>query len=410
MTVTVPQLMPSALEGIRVIDMTDTNAVYTTKMLCDLGADVIRIEPPQGDPMRNVQPVDETTGISAFYAYMNCNKRSVTLDLDTSGGIELFRKLVASADVVVESERPGRLAALGVDYAAFAENQPALVWTSMTAFGSAGPRKHWLADDLISQAMGGFMTLSGLPEREPLKLFGEQSSFIGGLHAASGTLIAIWHAMLTGEGQHVDVSMHEAIVHTLESAIQVYTTEGKVRSRIPRSAEAGIGMFPATDGEIFVYANMSMITRSWFNLVKYLIKEGIPGAQDLTDPKWQDPEYRRTKEANDIVNGIISQATRNKSKYENYNELQAHNVLAAPMSQIGDLFNNPQLKFLNWFVDQPIETRMATWPGPAFRLSESPRRQPGPVHPAGSDNNTIFRDELGVTATQLQQFAREGVI
>ncbi len=410
MTVTALQLMPSALEGIRVLDMTDTMAVYTTKMLCDLGADVIRIESPKGDPMRKVQPVDEACGISAFYAYMNSGKRSVTLDLDTSGGVELFRKLVASADVVVESEKPGRLAASGVDYAAFAGSKPALVWTSMTPFGSTGPRRNWQADDLISQAMGGFMTLTGLPEREPLKLFGEQSSFIAGLHAASGTLIAIWHALMTGEGQHVDASVHEAIVHTLESAIQVYTTEGKVRSRMPRSAEAGIGMFPATDGEIFVYANMSMITRSWFNLVSYLIKEGIPGAKDLTDPKWQDPEFRRTKEANDIVNEIISQATRNKSKYENYNDLQANNVLAAPMSRISDLFNNPQLKFLNWFVDQPIEGRMATWPGPAFRLSETPRRQPRPIGPAGADNKAIFGDELGVTAAQLERLSCEGAI
>lgn len=410
MTANLPLLMPRALDGIRVIDMTDTNAVYTTKMLCDLGADVIRIEPPKGDPMRKVDPVDPETGISAFYAYMNTNKRSVTLDLDAKGGVELFAKLVDSADVVVESEQPGRLDSLGVGYGAFAKAKPALVWTSVTAFGSTGPCRNWVADDLISQAMGGLMTLSGLPEREPLKLYGEQSSFIGGLHAASGTLIAIYHAMMTGEGQYVDVAIHEAIVHTLESAVQVYTTEGKTRSRQPRSVEAGIGMFPATDGEIFVYANMSMITRSWFNLVKYLIKLGIPGATELNEPRWQDPAFRRTREANDIVNKIISQATARKSKYENYNDLQAHNVLSAPMSQVGDLFNNPQLKFLDWFVDQPIGDRMATWPGPAFRMSESPRREPGVVAATGHDNKAIFSGELGVTAAQMRKFAREGAI
>ena len=410
MTATMPPLMPRALEGVRVIDMTDTNAVYTTKILCDMGAEVIRVEPPQGDPMRTVQPYDKETGISAFHAYMNANKRSVTLDIGTPGGVELFKKLVASADVVVESEKPGRLASLGIAYENFSEKHPALIWTSVTAFGATGPRKHWQADDLISQAMGGFMTLSGLPEREPLKLHGEQTSFIGGLHAAAGTMIAIWESLASGKGQYVDVSIHEAIAHTLESAIQVYTTEGKVRTRMPRSAEAGIGLFPATDGEIFVYANMSMITRSWFNLVKFLIKEGIPGATDLTDPKWQDPDFRRTQEANDKVRAIISEATRKRSKYENYNELQAYNVLAAPMSQIGDLFNNPQLKFLDWFVDQPIDGHMATWPGPAFRLSESPRRQPGPVSPPGGDNHDVYVEDLGLTVAQTEQFSREGVI
>jgi benzylsuccinate CoA-transferase BbsE subunit len=406
MRIDAPPLMDRALDGVRIIDLTDTSAVYTTKILCDLGADVIRVESPKGDPMRGVQPVDPSTGESAFYAYMNTNKRSVTLDLETAEGAELFKKLVGSADMVAESEAPGRLAALGLDYESFAQEHPGLVWVSVTPFGSTGPYKNWQADDLISQAMGGFMTLSGLPEREPLKLFGEQSCFIAGLHAASGALIALWHAILTGEGQHVDVSVHETIVHTLESAIQVYTTEGRVRGRLPRSDEAGIGMFPATDGEIFVYANMNMITRSWFNLVKLLRKEGIPGAEDLADPKWEDQAFRRTPEAREAMLRIISELTRGKTKYQNYNELQGRNILSAPMSQISDLFNNPQLKYLNWFVDQPIGDRMATWPGPAFRMSETPRRPPGPVRAPGADNQDVF-SALGVTREQLNRNSRE---
>jgi crotonobetainyl-CoA:carnitine CoA-transferase CaiB-like acyl-CoA transferase len=390
-------LTPHALEGIRVIDMADTNSVYATKVLCDLGAEVIRVEPPGGDPMRKAQPVDEETGVSAFYAFMNTNKRSVTLDLDTAEGAALFRKLVASADIVVESEMPGRLAALGLSYEDLGADKPGLVWSSITPFGATGPRSKWKADDLVSQAMGGFMNLSGLPDREPLKLYGEQSCFIAGLHAASGILIALWHALASGEGQYVDVSIHEAIAHTLESAIQVYAIEGRVRERLPRNDEAGIGMFPATDGEIFVYANMNMITRSWFNLVKVLKRAGIEGAEDLDDPKWHDQAFRRTAPARDAVRRIISELTKNKSKYQNYNDLQGANVLSAPMSEIGDLFNNPQLKFLDWFVDQPIAGKPATWPGPAFRLSETPRRQPGPVRAAGEDNAAIF-GELGQAA------------
>lgn len=383
-------LTPRALEGVRIIDMADTNAVYATKILCDLGAEVIRVEPLAGDPMRAVQPVDARTGISAFHAYMNTNKRSVTLDLDDPADIERFRRLVASADVVVESEAPGRLAALGIDYASFAEAQPALVWASVTAFGSTGPWKAWKADDLVSQAMGGLMALSGLPEREPLKLFGEQSCFIAGLHAASGVLIALWHALAEGEGQHVDVSIHEAIAHTLESAVQVYTTEGKARRRQPRSEEAGIGTFPATDGEIFIYANMSMITRSWFNLVKVLKRAGIAGAEALDDPKWQDQAFRRTAEARETANRLISAFTRDKSKYRNYEELQGANVLSAPVSKVSDLFDNPQLKFLNWFIEHPIGDAPATWPGRAFRMSETPPRQPGRVRAAGADNEAVF--------------------
>jgi crotonobetainyl-CoA:carnitine CoA-transferase CaiB-like acyl-CoA transferase len=406
MTDNAAPLTPRALEGVRVIDMTDTNSVYATKMLCDLGAEVIRVEPTDGDPMRRVQPFDEATGVSAFYAYMNTNKRVVTLDLERKASADLFRKLVASADVVVESKTPGHLAGLGLDYDSFKAEHPALVWTSITPFGATGPWKTWQSDDLIAQAMGGFMTLSGLPEREPLKLYGEQTCFIAGLHAAGGTLIAIWHKLLTGEGQFVDVSVHEAIAHTLESAILVYTTEDRVRGRLPRSDEAGVGMFPAKDGEIFVYANMNMITRSWFNLVKTLRAEGIPGADELADPKWEEQSFRRTPEARARIFEIVSQFTKTRTKYENYNELQGRNVLSAPMSRVSDLFNNPQLKFHDWFVDMPVSGHMATWPGPAFRMSETPRRQPGLVREPGTDNEAVF-GALGVTPAQLQEISRE---
>ena len=403
-------LVARALQGMRVLDMTDKSCVYAAKMLCDLGAEVIRIEPPGGDPMRAVPPVDEITGSSTFYAYMNSNKRSVTLDLEAPRGHELFKRLVASADIVIESAPPGRLSALGVSYAELADARPALVWTSITPFGSKGPYARWAADDLISQAMGGLMTLTGIPEREPLRLFGEQSCFISGLHAATGTLIAVWHALLTGEGQHVDVSIQECIAHTLESAIQVYTTAGRVRTRQVKSAEAGTGMFRCTDGEIFIFASTGMIASSWDNLVAWMKKEQIPGADALEDPKWRDEAWRRTEEARRIASECITRLTETRSKYEIYDQLQQRDILCAPMSRVGDLFNNPQLKFLDWFVDQPIGERMATWPGPPFHLCRTPRRQPGRVPSHGQDNRAVYCEVLGLGSKDLEQYAREGTV
>jgi len=400
-------LMPRALDGVRVIDLTDVSCVYATKILSDLGADVIRIEPPGGDPMRNTPPVDPETGASAFHAYMNANKRSVTLDLETESGRALFRKLVGASDMVFESLPPGKLAALGVDYDSFEDSCPGLVWASVTPFGRTGPYAGFKADDLISQAMGGFMTLSGIPDREPLRLCGEQTSFVVGLHAASGAMIALWHAMATGEGQHVDMSVHEAVAHTLESAIQVYTTEGRIRERLPRSSEAGVGVFPCTDGEIFVYANVGMIARSWENLVKWMIAEGLEGAKELADPIWEDLVFRRTEEARRKAAAVILQLTRTRSKYQIYDQLQQRNILCAPVSKVGDLFNNPQLKFLDWFVDQPIEGKMATWPGPAFRMSETPRRQPGFVRATGADNKAVYCELLGLAEAELATMAKE---
>ena len=383
-------LTPGALEGIRIIDLADASCVYGTKVLCDLGAEVIRIEPPDGDPMRHQHPLDEATGESLFHAFMNVNKRSVTLDLERESGRELFRRLVASADVVVESRPAGALDKLGVGYNAFARAQPALVWTSITPFGSTGPRAGWVADDLVAQAMGGLMNLSGLPSRTPLRLFGEQSCYIAGLHAASATLMAVWHALSTGEGQLVDVSIQECIVHTLENAIQLYTTEGTVRERVSGRPDAGAGVFPCSDGEIFLMASLSMISSSWHNMVALMRHEKIEGADDLIDPKWTEQEWRRNPEARRIAAEVISRFTSTRTKNQVYDITQQNHILSAPMNKVGDLFDNAQLKFLGWFQEQRWGDRMIVWPGPPIRMSETPRRTPITVAANGADTQAVL--------------------
>lgn len=384
-------LTSTALHGIRVIDMTDRSCVYASKILADLGAEVMRIEPPGGDPMRKQPPLDDVTGASLFHTFMNVNKRSVTIDLESRAGQERLRRLVGTAQIVVESFKPGYLEGLGVGYSAFEDDVPGLVWTSVTAFGSTGPYAAWSADDLVIQAMGGLMTLSGLPDREPLRLFGEQTSYIAGLHAASGALLAYWHAMATGEGQLVDCSIQECVAHTLENAIQFYTAEGVVRGRTKGRAEPGAGVFPCSDGEIFLMAGLSMISSSWHNLVALMTVENTPGAQDLLDPKWTDPAWRKTPEASEIAGRVITRFTTERTKNQVYDLTQQHRILSAPMNKVGDLFENAQLKFLNWFVDQPWdERRTATWPGPAVRLSETPRLSPGRVAAAGEDTDEVF--------------------
>lgn len=386
-----PPLTPGALQGVHVLDMSDSSCVYGAKVLADLGADVVRIEPTGGDPMRRMAPLDSVTGESLFYRFMNTNKRSVALDLDRKADRARFAELVACADIVFESTPPGHLAELELDYRSFERANPKLVWTSVTPFGSEGPYSKWKANDLVSQAMGGFMTLTGLPEREPLKLHGEQTCYIAGLHAASATLLAYWHAVQAGEGQFVDVSVHECIAHTLESAIQVYTSEGGIRTRQPRASEAGVGLFPCKDGEIFIFATSGMIAASWRNLVAWLQEETIPGAEQLSDEKWTDLRYRRTEEAQSVARGIISEFTRTRSKQQLYAQLQQRNVLCAPMSGIGDLFDNTQLKFLHWFTEQPFDAdRTICWPGPAFRLSETPRRDPVHMTAAAADTSAVF--------------------
>jgi benzylsuccinate CoA-transferase BbsE subunit len=387
-------LAATALDGVRIIDLTDKSCVYATKILSDLGADVIRVEPSSGDPMRQYPPVDAKTGESMFHAFMNVNKSSVTIDLDTAEGQDLFRRLVKSAAIVVESRRPGELEDLGIGYKQLSAENPALVWTSVTPFGSDGPYAQWTMDDLIAQAMGGLMTLSGWPTREPLRLFGEQTCYIAGLHAASGTLMAYWHVLNAGSGQHVDVSIQDCVAHTLENAIQYYTAEGTVRARQKGRAEPGAGVFQCNDGEIFLMAGISMISSSWHNIVAMMIADDIPGAEKLKDEKWVDPNWRKTPEAQQEANAIITSFTMKHGKNQLYDRLQQNHILSAPMNQVGDLFENAQLKFLNWFSEQPWDDRSVTWPGPPVRLSETPRRSPVKVAAIGADNDRIYA-ELG---------------
>lgn len=402
-------MTPSALTGVRVIDMADKSCVYATKVLADMGADVIRVEPKGGDPMRAVEPMETSSSRSTFYAYMNANKRAIALNLDSKAGIEVFRKLVGSASIILESAEPGWFAAKGLAYNDFAAKHPELIWTSVTPFGSTGPRAKWKSDDLVSQAMGGLMGLSGLPDREPLRLFGEQTCYIAGLHAASGTLIALWQAMLNGEGQHCDVSVQACIAHTLENAVQLYACEGTVRGRQVRSVEAGIGIFPCSDGEIFVYATVGMIASSWDNLVKWMKEEGVPDATGFEDPKWREQSWRRTDEARKQAAAAIGFLTKGRGKYQVYDQMQQRHILCAPMSQVGDLFNNPQLKFLQWFVTQNMDGQTSVWPGPPFRMSQTPRKSPTGIPGHGEHTSEVLR-ELGYGEKDLHAFAKEGAI
>ena len=267
----------------------------------DLGAEVVRIEPPGGDrmpgkprrstPRHRAKPVPRLHERQQALGGAGPGNRARPGHISPSRGNRFTSWWKAV--------RPDYLAKRGITYRDIAGTaRPDLVWTTVTPFGLEGPRADWLADDLIVEAMGGLLTLTGLPEREPLKLHGEQSCYIAGLHAASGTMLAHLHAVQTGVGQHVDVSVQECIAHTLESAIQVYAVEGVVRGRQPGRVEAGVGMSPTVDGEIFVYANARMIASSQAQhgeMAEGGKNRGAPQACD--DPKWLDLTYRRTDEA-----------------------------------------------------------------------------------------------------------------
>jgi crotonobetainyl-CoA:carnitine CoA-transferase CaiB-like acyl-CoA transferase len=241
-----------ALAGTRVLDLTYHIAgPYCTKMLADFGADVIKVEPPgTGDvtrrlgPFPNDEPDPEASGL---FLYLNTNKKSVTLDIDSETGRNILRRLVADADVLVESFPPGALASLGYSYEAVSAENPRLVMVSISPFGQDGPWRDWKADEVNLHAISGLMGITGSPEREPLKTGGHQALFNTGINAFTGTLMAIYGQIAHGMGQYVDVSAYESMSYMIEPPRVVQaSTQGTFTNRVGNTGT----LYPASNGHV----------------------------------------------------------------------------------------------------------------------------------------------------------------
>ena len=206
------------LSGYRALDLTDEKGLLCGKVLGDLGADVIKIERPGGDPARNLGPFYKDTPDpekSLFWFYTNLNKRGITLNLDTPDGRDIFRRLIKAADFVIESFEPGYLASLGLGYPDLEKVNPAIIMTSITAFGQSGPYAHYKATDVELMAMSGLMRAFGDPDRPPVRVSQPQAFFLSSMHGVVGSLLAHYYRQSTGEGQQVDVSCQEAVIRAL---------------------------------------------------------------------------------------------------------------------------------------------------------------------------------------------------
>ena len=204
-----------ALEGVKVLDLTHHVAgPYSTKLLADFGADVVKVEQPSGDPARRIPPFyhDETgPDKSLLFLYLNTNKQGITLNLKTRQGLDLLMELVRDSDILVENFSPRVMPSLGLDYPSLKEINPSLVMVSIANFGQTGPYRDYKANDIVEYALGGLMYIFGGYHREPLKHALHQAQFKAGTNAASAALMALYHQRMTGIGQHVDVSIQESI-------------------------------------------------------------------------------------------------------------------------------------------------------------------------------------------------------
>lgn len=396
-----------ALSDLRVLDLADQKGQYCTKLLADLGADVIKVEPPGGDAARNIGPFfhdDLDPEKSLYFFHFNTSKRSVTLDLNSLEGQKSFKKLVQTADVLVETFQPGYLDGLGLGYETLEGLNPGLVMTSITGFGRTGPWSSYKSSDLVGMATGGMLYLCGWPEFPPQRMAASQAYYMASVQAAAGTLLAILHRRRAGKGQHVDVSMQQSIPVCLQNATQTFEKTGKVRVRTGNERlqpeQPGQGIFRCKDGYVDI-GQLSGVAL-WERFVNWLESEGAVG--DLKEAKWEDPFYRASPEAIESGNRVLKEFLARHTAADIFNRGQKSGVVIGPVNTPADIVNDPHFEHRDFFVpvEHPELGATLRYLGAPYKLSGTPWKIARRAPMIGEHNAEVYGEGFGFPA-------REGV-
>ena len=405
------QIPPQALSDIRVLDFTHgITGPYCTKMLADYGAEVLKVERPHGGdmtrrsgPFPDDEPHPEKSGL---FLHLNTNKRGITLDLKSVAGQRIVRQLVREVDVVVESFRPGVMGRFGLDYDSLRAMNREVVMTSISNFGQDGPYQGFKGSEIVFYAMGGEMFTTGISEREPLKMGGDVVQFQAGATAAVATMGAVLAARLQRIGQHVDVSIMETQIGSIDRRMSMlvayqYTGETSHRRSINTSAGYPGGFYPCKDGYVEITGGRTYFPR----IVKML---GEP--EFLSDPKWYEPGAQQDDDLKSEFEGFFYPWILDRTKQEVWLAAQGARVLSGPLNTIGDLQNDSNFSDRGAFSDivHP-ETGTLRYPGRPFIMEKTPWsiRRPAPL--LGQHNREVLTG-LGYTDAEIVSLREQGVI
>jgi crotonobetainyl-CoA:carnitine CoA-transferase CaiB-like acyl-CoA transferase len=393
--------MPRALEGLRVIELNTTGAAsYSSKLMADLGADVIKIEDPSGDPDRRTGPFPGGTPDpekSGTYLYLNCNKQGVTLNLREDRGRDLLDRLMAEADVFVHDHPPKEAEAIGLTYDRVGPLNPRLVMTSITPFGQDGPRRDYKAYDLTILSAGGWTWLNGWPgdtENPPLRPYGRQSAVQAGVNAAVATMGAIFGRLKSGKGQHIDVSAQECILSILEFAYELWPYVNTPTVRWGQRPIHPIDMFQCKDGGwIFV---LTVEEHQWRALVEL-----------METPEWATWEIaanRFVRASNwDALRPFMKEWISQWNTDDLYRAAQAKRIPFAPASTLSDLLGSEHLKARGFFVEVDY-AQAGTYKqaGAPYKLSKTPWEIRSPAPTLGQHNEQLL-GPLGADVASLKE-------
>ena len=410
------------LSGLRVLEMADEKGQFCGKLMGDLGADVIKIEPPGGERTRSVGPfLDDIPhpDRSLYFWHYNTSKRGITLDLNTGDGRELFKKLVATADVVLETRPPGYLPGLGLGYEELSAINPGLIMCSLTPFGQTGPWRDYLASDLVHMAGGGQMASCGyddddVPDAPPIAPGTGAAWHISNYHTCLAIVSAIFYRDISGEGQYIDASIHEACVHGTEIAIPMYVYEGRTVRR--NTGRSGVpdpipkAQVRCKDGKwLNVNRLASRMTPTHLTaLSDWMDEYGF--ANDLKDEKYQDTETIQKDISH--IDALFQEFIKRVPQDEAYHGGQARDFTWGAVRTMEEIETDDHFQELGFFVevDHPELGNGFTYPGAPAIYSEAQWNISRRAPLVGEHDEEVYCRDLGLSKQDLLALEEAGVV
>ena len=397
-----PQPRPKPLEGVRVIELGQVyQGPYCGYLLAQAGAEVVKVEPLGGEPVRQRAAVTPTAAIP--FALLNGDKRAMTLNLKSEEGKQILRRLVAGADVLIENYAPGVLDRLGVGYVALREVNPRLIYASGSGYGLSGPDRDRQAMDITIQAVSGMMSVTGFPDSGPVKCGPAVVDFLSGAHIFGAIMLALFERTRSGEGQLVEVSMQETVYPTLASNLSMVYEHAspppRVGNRHGGLAACPYNVYPCADGHLAIICTNET---HWRNLV-----EAIGDPRLSEDPRFATRDGRVA--CMDEVDGLIAKWSSALPRDAAMALLRTTKVPSAPVRDLIEVTNDPHMHgrgALHW-QDHPEYGRVVV-PGSPLRMHAHERSAPTPSRRLGEDGRAILA-ELGFAPEDIDRLERDGV-
>ena len=371
---------------------------YCGKLMADMGATVIKVEPPDGEPGRHLAPFvhDKPSMESSLpFFYLNSNKKGITINLKTPNGVSLLKDLVKDTDIIIENFSPGTMDKLGLGYETLKTINSSVILVSISNFGQTGPYRDYQATEITEYALGGLMAIFGAYDQPPIKHALNQAQIKAGTNAANAALMATYWKILHETGQHIDVSIQECIAYGLRDTTSNYTYTGAVRRRQPNHSGDLTRIRQVSDG--FILPNPNVNTSrglDWDTVAKFI------GSDELIDDRFSTPTARLQNA--EELGEILDRSYGHQKKFETFYKAHELRFIYGIILSAEEVLENSQYLHREYFVDveHPIAGPIK-FPGAPFKLSKTPAQFNSTAPTLGQHNREIFRDVLQLTDAQI---------